>query len=252
MKILIFGLPGAGKTYLCNQIVEIMGDRIVHINADKMREEANDWDFSEQGRWRQYRRMLDKANEVSSRSKIALVDFVCPYKSAREQFNADLTIFMGTQVKSKYEDTNKVFEWPHWTEFDFDFVEWDEENPYTVIWALHHKMFDYQKETVQMLGRWQPWHEGHQALLDRALAKTGQVSVQIRNMPVGDNNPYSAWEVEKNLKTKLARYAGLVEITIVPNIVNITYGRKVGYIFEQEHFSKEIEDVSGTSIRAAK
>ena len=122
MKVLIFGQSGAGKTTLCKNIKKIMTDRVVHINADQMRHEADDWDFSEQGRWRQFRRMLDKANAVSDSGKIALVDFICPFKSGREQFDADLTIFMSGVVQSKYEDTNKIFEWPEWTEYDLSLI----------------------------------------------------------------------------------------------------------------------------------
>jgi energy-coupling factor transporter ATP-binding protein EcfA2 len=249
MKVLIFGQSGAGKTTLCKNIANIMGDRVVHINADEMRKEANDWDFSEAGRWRQFRRMLNKANAVSDAGKIALVDFICPYKSAREQFEADITIFMGTVVKGKYQDTNAVFEWPEWNEYDFDIHEWDDEDPVDVCWYIGQKLWEDDMPTVQMLGRWQPWHEGHQALLDRCLEKAPQVNIMIRTMPWGDNNPYSVYEVSKNLKEKLAHLAGIVRIDIVPNIVNITYGRKVGYTIEQEHFEKEIEDISATKIR---
>ena len=65
----------------------------------------------------------------------------------------------------------------------------------------------------------------------------------------GDNNPFSVTEVKNNLREKLAHLAGIVKISIVPNIINITYGRKVGYTIEQEHFDKEIEDISATKIR---
>ena len=99
------------------------------------------------------------------------------------------------------------------------------------------------------IGRWQPWHEGHQALLERCLQKAPQVQVQIRSMEWDEDNPYSAYEIEKKLKKKLAHLAGIVQIKSVPNIVNITYGRKVGYVIEQEHFSKDIEDISATKIR---
>ena len=249
MKVLIFGQAGAGKTYLCNGIKQIMGDRVVHINADEMREEANDWDFSEAGRWRQFRRMLNKANAVSESGKIALVDFICPYKSGREQFDADLTIFMSTVVNGKYEDTNKIFEWPHWSEYDFDIHEWDDDDPIDVCWSIGKKIWEDETPTVQMLGRWQPWHEGHQALLDRCLEKAPQVEIMIRSMEWTPDNPYTTYEVEKNLKQKLAHLAGIVSISIVPNIVNITYGRKVGYTIEQEHFEKDIEDISATKIR---
>ena len=81
------------------------------------------------------------------------------------------------------------------------------------------------------------------------MEKAPQVEIMIRTMPWGDNNPYSVHEVKQNLRNKLAHLAGIVSISIVPNIVNITYGRKVGYTIEQEHFDKEIEDISGTKIR---
>jgi len=249
MKVLIFGQSGAGKTTLCRNVVQRMGDRVVHINADEIRKEANDWDFSEQGRWRQFRRMLNKANAVSESGRIALVDFICPYKSGREQFDADLTIFMSTVVKSKYEDTNAIFEWPHWTEYDFDIHEWDDDDPVDVCWSIGQRIWKDEKPTVQMLGRWQPWHAGHQALLERCLQKEEQVEIQIRSMEWSEDNPYSAHEVKQNLRNKLAYLAGKVSISIVPNIVNITYGRKVGYSIEQEHFEKEIEDISATKIR---
>jgi len=86
-------------------------------------------------------------------------------------------------------------------------------------------------------------------LFDRAIAKHGQVNLQIRNMPVTTDNPFTCYEVEKNLQDKLAKYAGKVKVSIVPNIVNITYGRSVGYKIEQEVFDDEIHNISATSIR---
>lgn len=100
-----------------------------------------------------------------------------------------------------------------------------------------------------MLGRWQPWHDGHQALFDRAIAKTGQVNLQIRNMPATIDNPFTCHEVARNLHDKLAQYAGQVKISIVPNITNITYGRGVGYSIEQEVFDEETHNISATKIR---
>ena len=112
MKVLVFGLPGSGKTYACERIAKAFGDRAVHINGDQMRKEADDWDFSEAGRWRQFRRMLNKANAVDDAGKVALIDFICPFKSAREQMEADLVIFMNHITTSEYEDTNKMsFMW---------------------------------------------------------------------------------------------------------------------------------------------
>ena len=120
-------------------------------------------------------------------------------------------------------------------------------------------MFDWKKPTVQMLGRWQPWHDGHQALFKRCVAKTGQVIIQVRDVQGAsggdgqDDNPFD-WEVVcKNIEDGLVKdnfHRGQeYEIMLVPNIVNITYGRGVGYKFEEEVFEEAITDISATKIR---
>ena len=112
-------------------------------------------------------------------------------------------------------------------------------------------MFDWKKPTVQLLGRWQPWHEGHRKLFERALDKTGQVCVMVRDTEGIDGaNPYDFESVKERIEESLLpRYAGKFIVLRVPNIVNITYGRKVGYTVEQEKLPKEIEDISATKIR---
>ena len=120
-------------------------------------------------------------------------------------------------------------------------------------------MFDWKKPTVQMLGRWQPWHGGHQALFKRCVVKTGQVIIQVRDVEgssggVGqDDNPFNWVSVCKNIEENLLKddfkRGREFEIMLVPNIVNITYGRGVGYVFEEEVFDKSITDISATKIR---
>lgn len=121
------------------------------------------------------------------------------------------------------------------------------------------KKFDWKKPTVQMLGRWQPWHEGHQALFKRCIVKTGQVVIQVRDVQGSsggdgqDDNPFD-WdyvcnEIEKGLAKDNYNRGEDYEIMLVPNIVNITYGRGVGYAFDEEHFEKSITDISATKIR---
>lgn len=110
-----------------------------------------------------------------------------------------------------------------------------------------------------MLGRWQPWHRGHQALFDRCIAKTGQVIIQVRdvhNSPTkefAENNPFNFKEVKKNILEGLRdngyKEGQHFEVMLVPNIVNITYGRKVGYVIEEEVFDEEINLISATEIR---
>jgi|TARA_B110000438_G_scaffold256098_1_gene263354 hypothetical protein len=120
-------------------------------------------------------------------------------------------------------------------------------------------MFDWKKPTVQMLGRWQPWHDGHQALFKRCVAKTGQVIIQVRDVQGAsggdgqDDNPFDWEAVCKSIEDGLAKdnfHRGQeYEIMLVPNIVNITYGRGVGYKFEEEVFEEAITDISATKIR---
>ena len=120
-------------------------------------------------------------------------------------------------------------------------------------------MFDWKKPTVQMLGRWQPWHQGHQELFKRCVAKTGQVIIQVRDVQgssggVGqEDNPFD-WEtvcknIEEGLSTDGFKKGVDYEIMLVPNIVNITYGRGVGYVFEEEVFEDSITNISATKIR---
>ena len=248
MKVLIYGLPGAGKTTLAEKLNLTLGiDKVAWFNADKVRQEASDWDFSEEGRMRQNDRMNKLCNDASQNGKIAIADFVAPYHGQRVLFNADIEIFMDTIEEGRYEDTNKVFEKSIFA--DYTVTEWNDTDAINVAWLIGNRYFDGKKPTVQMLGRYQPWHLGHQALLDRAVAKTGQVNIMVRDMPTDENNPFTAEEVVQNLHKKLVSYAGKVMFNIVPNIVNITYGRDVGYKIEQESFDKEIENISATNIR---
>lgn len=111
--------------------------------------------------------------------------------------------------------------------------------------------FDWKKPTVQMLGRWQPWHAGHRALFERAIAKTGQVCIMVRDCQGWNySNPFALEEVMQNIRNDLdPQYKGQYIIQVVPNIVNITYGRDVGYIIEQEVFDDATHAISATKIR---
>ena len=120
-------------------------------------------------------------------------------------------------------------------------------------------MFAPKKPPVLLLGRWQPWHDGHLALFERALAKTGQVVIQVRDVEGSsggdgqDDNPFSYEEISKDISEKLFSSGYKINkdfvIQLVPNITNITYGRGVGYSIEQESFDSDIESISATKIR---
>jgi len=110
MKILICGLPGSGKSTLAEPFAELIGG--IWVNADAVRTQYNDWDFSLEGRIRQAQRMKHLADGVVMAGKIAVADFVCPTEAARAEFSADYTVWMDTIKEGRYEDTNKMFEKP--------------------------------------------------------------------------------------------------------------------------------------------
>ncbi len=110
MKVLIFGLPGSGKTTLAKPFADLIGG--VHINADAVRTSYDDWNFTLEGRMRQAHRMRYLSDGVVMAGKIAVTDFVCPTKEARNAFAPDFTIWMDTIEEGIYEDTNALFETP--------------------------------------------------------------------------------------------------------------------------------------------
>ena len=124
MKILIMGLPGSGKTYLAERMQPIL--KAAWYNADKVREMANDWDFSPEGRIRQSLRMKNLADFEKKYGRIVICDFVCPTKETKQNFDPDITIWMNTIKSGRYEDTNKMFEEP--LEADYRITEMNDEN----------------------------------------------------------------------------------------------------------------------------
>jgi len=120
LKILIFGLPGSGKSTLAKPFADLIGG--VHINADAIRTEYNDWDFSLEGRNRQASRMKYLSDGVVKAGKIAVADFICPTHLTRLEFNPDYTVWMDTISRGKFEDTNDMFEPPE--KVDYHIEKW--------------------------------------------------------------------------------------------------------------------------------
>jgi len=111
--------------------------------------------------------------------------------------------------------------------------------------------WDNKKPTAQMLGRWQPFHDGHYALFEKIIKKTGQVCIQVRDVQGVDDNPFNFEMVKKNIEGRLKpKYENRFKVILVPNITNISYGRGVGYKIEEVVLPEKIQKISATKIRA--
>jgi broad-specificity NMP kinase len=267
------GLPGSGKTYLAQALKKYLEQHgetknlasaemlpitgfnatVTWFNADDVRRKYNDWDFSKEGRIRQSLRMLEFA--LASNTDYVICDFVAPLVEMRNNFKADWTIWMDTIDEGRFEDTNKAFAPPE--VYDFRVTEknaekWAEFIGTHIIDQRRRPTFDWKKETVQMLGRWQHWHAGHRALFERLIQRTGQVIIQIRDVQGWQgSNPFEVEKVKGFIKRDLDPiYQGQYEIQVVPNIVHIGWGRGVGYTSGEETFDESITQISATKIRA--
>jgi adenylylsulfate kinase len=130
MKILIMGLPGSGKSTLAAPFAQLVNG--VWLNADAVRKEYNDWDFTPEGRIRQAQRMRYLADGVVRAGQVAVADFVCPTEQARAEFAPDYTVWMDTIKAGRFEDTNRVFVPP--SHVDYHVSEWFDDT--------HRQLFD--------------------------------------------------------------------------------------------------------------
>jgi len=118
------GLPGSGKTTLATELVPLL--KAKWLNADEVRKEANDWDFSAEGRTRQAKRMWSKAQEYKNQGNHVVADFICPTPAARALFPADFVIWVDTIKEGRFDDTNKMFVKPE--KYNFHVTTQDAKN----------------------------------------------------------------------------------------------------------------------------
>lgn len=247
-KILIMGLPGAGKTTLANELSSLLNAAV--FNADAVRENINkDLGFSLEDRLEQATRMGWMCDRVAETGSHVIADFICPTPETRKAFGDAFVIWVDRISEGRFEDTNKLFVAPEHYNLrvtaDGDPRHWAEE-----ALKLLRPTFDPQKPTALMVGRYQPFHEGHRQLIEQAILKVGQVCIAVRDTHGTDEkNPLSFFDVKSRIEYGLKAYSGRFTVVALPNITNIFYGRDVGYKIERIELDESAEAISATDIR---
>lgn len=251
-KILIMGLPGAGKTTLARVLAQRLN--AAHYNADEVRANINkDLGFSEADRLEQARRMGWLCDIVVKCGNYAIADFICPTAAARKAFTADgdaFVIWIDRIKEGRFEDTNRLFEPPATCDLR---VTADGTPEYWAEQAarLLRPVFDFKKPTALMLGRYQPFHDGHKALIAEGIRRVGQVCIAVRDTQgIDDKNPFDFQYVRSRIEHALRAYEGRFIVVPLPNITDILYGRDVGYRMERIDLDEALQDISATKERA--
>jgi hypothetical protein len=246
MIIQVIGLPGSGKTTFAKEL----SDRInaIHLNADDVRAELNkDLGFTKEDRIEQARRMGALSRLLAKQGYHVVVDFINPTSETRAAFGKpDKVVWMNRKPVRDFSDTTAMWETPIAPDLSFDdSIEYDVAARVTCVdFGLH----DWRKPTTLMLGRYQPWHEGHHALYEEAQNRTEQVMLGVRNTKgTSEKDPLEFNEV----KSYIAQdpYMDKAMVIKMPNITNIVYGRDVGYKIEQVKLGDDIEAISATQKR---
>jgi adenylylsulfate kinase len=247
MILQIIGLPGSGKTTLARELCRRTD--AIHLNADEVRSElSSDLGFSPEDRIEQARRLGSVSRLLSKQNKLIIVDFVNPTQETRKAFGAaDFVVWVNRIASSRFEDTNNLWEAPR-SNLVISTGQSVQEEAELVLKSAG--ILDWTKPTTLQLGRYQPWHEGHEALKFEALKRTDQVLLGVRNTQgVSEKDPFSFEEVQTMIFNKSGVNDSNSLVLKLPNITNIVYGRDVGYKIEHVDLPAEIKAISATQRR---
>jgi cytidyltransferase-like protein len=248
-KILVMGLPGAGKTTLTAALAPLLN--AVVFNADAVRANlSRDLGFSHPDRVEHARRMGWMCDRVAEAGGTAIADFVCPTEETRAAFGKAFVIWVDRISAGRYEDTNRLFIAP--SRFDLR-VSAEASAQFWAEQALVRLCppFDPRRPTALFLGRYQPFHGGHQRLIEEGLRRVGQACIAVRDTHgIDEKNPLSFFAVKQRIEAALSRYIGRFVVVTLPNITNIFYGRDVGYEIERIVLDDASELISATQIRS--
>ena len=248
-KILVMGLPGAGKTTLANALAPLLN--AVVFNADAVRANlSRDLGFSHDDRIEHARRMGWMCDRVVEAGGTVIADFICPTPDTRAAFGEAFTIWIDRIEAGRFEDTNRLFVAPDHVNLrvpaDGTPQYWAER-----ALALLRPPFDPQRPTALFVGRYQPFHRGHQRLIEEGLRRVGQVCIAVRNTHgIDAKNPLPFFAVKQRIETALAPFAGRFVVVPLPNISHVFYGRDVGYNVERIVLDDETEAISASKVRA--
>jgi cytidyltransferase-like protein len=247
-KILILGLPGAGKTTLAQALAPLLN--AVVFNADAVRANlSRDLGFSHDDRVEHARRMGWMCDRVVETGGTVIADFVCPTPETRAAFGEAFVVFVNRIAAGRFEDTNRMFVPPERADVTVT-AEGTPQYWAERILARLRPPFDPQKPTALFIGRYQPFHAGHQRLIEEGLGRVGQVCIAVRDTHgLDEKNPLPFFAVKQRIEAALAAYEGRFVVVPLPNITHVFYGRDVGYKVERIVLDEETETISATRIR---
>jgi hypothetical protein len=230
-KILIMGLPGAGKTTLAATLAPLI-DAVI-FNADAVRANlSRDLGFSHQDRIEHARRMGWMCDRVVEAGGTVIADFICPTEETRAAFGDAFTIWVDRIDAGRFGDTNRMFTAPKRFDLrvnaEFTARYWAEQ----ALARLCSK-FDPRKPTALFVGRYQPFGTRHQLLIEEGIRRVGQACVAVRDAyDVDVENPLSFFALKQRIEAGLSAHAGRFVVVAVPNITNVFHCRDLDHAVE--------------------